>query len=903
MARRWDEIRSRASAFAKEHEDDKDKETDSQTFLKDFFSIFTIEEKRLRSFELNVLMIGEKMEYIDLFWKGMILIKIESRGNPLEDVYNHAKEYAFTLDPDIRPEYVMVCDFEFIHLYLMSTQKDWVFNVSQISSNVRKFEKMASSKPLGDIEKEEEKWMNSHAAEQLAKLHDSMKDLGYEEHHLEMYLVRFLFCLFAHDAGIFIEGAFERYIRSSKEDGSDLASKLSELFQVLDMDPDIKEKWPISDELMSFPYVNGGLFSERLTSMPFNAEIRMLLLESCTFDWKQISPAIFASMFQDIVDPKKRHEIGAHYTCEEHIQKAIKPLFLDALWEEFWNVKTSPEKLDVFHDKLASLTFLDPASGCGNFLIIAYRELRKLEFEVLKVRSEQIGPSVFDLPSLCKVHVNQFYGIEYESFPSQISRICMWLIDHQQNMILSAHFGIYYTNLPFLSPALIVHGNALRIDWKRVVPKNKLSYIFGNPPLTWARMKNDEQKEDMAFIFSDMQEHDALDYGAAWYFKAAQYTKDTEVETAFVSPNSIIQDEHVAAFWKTMLSSLHVTINFGYQAFKWNDETKGKEDAHCVIIGFDVKGGRETRWIFDKNGGKKVATNINSHLVDADSIFIERRKTPLSDAPPMTRGNQPTDNGHLLFTQAEAEAFLLKEPASQRYMKKFMMGYEFMHDIPRYCLWLVNCPSDELQKMPSVLERGHKVKESRLKSKKALTRDKAEKFLQFYEIRQPNERYIAIPKLLLHRGKYIPIAFLSPEVIAGDALFMVPGATIYHFGILASRIHMTWMQAVCDGLDIVCYYSSTIIYNTFPWPYPTDAQKVAIEDAAQGVLDARAKYPVSPLFVLYDSFAMPPELVEAHAILDEAVLAAYGIFDTDIDVASHLMELYRKMIENEKKGK
>jgi hypothetical protein len=610
-------------------------------------------------------------------------------------------------------------------------------------------------------------------------------------------------------------------------------------------------------------------------------------------------------MFQGVMDMQQRRELGAHYTSEENILKLINPLFLDGLWKEFDRVKTDPAALDCFHEKIAWLKFLDPACGCGNFLIITYRELRLLEMEVLKMK---IGSNqmIIDISPMLKVSVEQFYGIEREDFPCQIATVGMWLIDHQMNMLVSEQFGTYYLRLPLTQSATIAHGNALRIAWESIVPKEELSYILGNPPFVGYSFQSAEQKYDIRSAYLDadgkpLKTAGKIDYVAAWYYKAAKMLAGTSIRAAFVSTNSITQGEQAAAVWKPLLAMFGIHIDFACRTFKWGNEAKGKAAVHCVIIGFSAERGGE-RIILD--GEERItAQNINPYLVDAPDIFVEARAKPLCDAPEMIAGGKPSEGGHLILSEEERDVLVSAEPAAPKYIRRYYMGNDFINSIKRYCLWLVNCPPNELRLMPSVMERVERVRQMRLSSKKPATQRKAETPMLFDEIREiKGNDFVAVPKVSSEKRKYIPIGFLSADCIAGDKLFVVSGMGLYGFGILTSNIHMAWTRAVCGRLKSDYSYSNTVVYNNFPWPDATEEQKATIEKLAQAVLEARAMFPDSSLADLYDPLAMPPQLLKAHKELDKAVWAAYGFSPKEIkseaECVAALMERHQKLVNN-----
>ena len=897
---KWTDIGTNARKFVKTWKGTTGEEKKfDQSFMNDFFSVYGVSRDKY-FFQYTVRLKTGEVRWADCFWPGVILIEMKSKGQTkieLEAAYAQSLEYYYAIKEEDKPKYILVCDFNVFELYNMDGECEAPtrFTLKDFPTRIRVFDVF-----LGI----ETKWkpaesndLNMKAAYMMAKLHDKMADLGYSGHELEVYLVRLMFCLFAEDTDIFGSESFYDYIQGCKEDGSDLGSRISALFEVLDMPPEVRAKKPmLSAELKRFQYINGSLFAEVLHRSDFDAGMRKVLLGCCDFNWEQIKPEIFGAMFQGVMSPKERRELGAHYTSEENILKVIRPLFLDSLWEEFERSKTSKRNLEIFHEKLERLKFLDPACGCGNFLIVTYRELRKLEIQVLRVLREDYRQKVLDVGDICKVNVHQFYGIEYEEFPSQIARVGMWLCDHLMNREASGTFGGNQARLPLKEAAHITCGNALRVDWETIVPKTELSYIMGNPPFLGYTQQSKEQKEDMALIFSNNPKYSVLDYVCAWYQKAVDYIKGTNIETAFVSTNSISQGEQPTILWKPLMEQCGAIINFAYRTFKWSNEAKGKAAVHCVIIGFDTKGGRSLKWIYDENGDKKIAKNINGYLIDATTVFIEKRKKSLCDVPEMLKGNIPVDDGNLIIEDEDLETFLTEAPAAKKFVKPLLGAKEFIYNKKRWCLWLVDASPSELKALPNVVKRVEAVKRFRMASKKEATQKYAECPTRFMEIRQPTTEYMLIPSTTSERRNFIPLGFVSSDVISTNANFMLPNASLYHFGVLTSTIHMAWMRAVCGRLEMRYRYSNDIVYNNFPWPETTDAQKEEISKRAQGVLDARALNPSDSLDALYDPSFMPDVLRDAHKKLDKAVAKAYGIsYETDMEIVTFLMQKYLEL--------
>jgi hypothetical protein len=650
--------------------------------------------------------------------------------------------------------------------------------------------------------------------------------------------------------------------------------------------------------------------------------MRQALLDCCYLDWSKISPAIFGSMFQSVMNPKERRNLGAHYTSETNILKLIKPLFLDDLWKEFESIKDSKPKLNDFHKKLSTLKFLDPACGCGNFLVITYRELRLLEIEILRALNKT-GQAVLDVSDIIWLDVDMMYGIEFEEFPARIAEVAMWLIDHQMNMQISNEFGQYFVRLPLKKSATIVHGNALRMDWAEVVggnlsgsegassPHSKedtlptgrvsalgVSYILGNPPFVGKKEQKPEQKADMNLVFSSLSNSNVLDYVTAWYAKASQYIQNTRIKVAFVSTNSITQGEQIGVLWSYLFNNFDIKIHFAHRTFAWRNEARGNAAVFCVIIGFasfDVTNKRIFEYeIVSSEPHELSAKNVNLYLIDASDLVILSRTSPICDVEEIVFGNMPNDGGHLLLNEEERIDLLAREPNAEKFIRKFYGSEEYINNKLRYCLWLKDASPSELRNLPLVLERVELVRKHRSASTRDATRRLANYPTLFGD-------YILIPSVSSERRKFIPMGFLPKEVIASNLCLMIPNATIYHFGVLTSTMHMAWTRQVCGRLEGRYRYSNKIVYNNFPWPEnPTEKQIKAIETAAQRVLDARLEFPNSSLADLYDPLTMPPVLVKAHNELDKCVDLAYRpqAFTSEANRMVFLFELYEKYTAN-----
>ena len=1017
----WNEIRKAATAFSKRWKNAYDEKAQAQSFLKEFFTVFGVDTVVFNAFEHRVKFTDGSQGYADCFWQGKILVEMKSAGKDLDTAYQQAMEYVRTLPPADYPHAVVVSDFQRFRFYNLEKDNALTeFALKDLRKYVTLFGYMIGADDGGEIREQDP--VNRKAAEQMARLHDAMKAVGYTGHPLEVYLVRLLFCLFAEDTGIFKPDQFSHCIgERTAADGSDLAAKLAELFQVLNT-PKEKRLTSRDETIAKFPYVNGGLFAEMLPIAAFSAEMRKAILDCAALDWSKISPAIFGAMFQGVMDEKARHDLGAHYTSEKNILKLIRPLFLDALREEFEAIvgkshaeaqrgrergdialcDASPKnskklcglrssatlrekkvRLEKFHEKIASLTFLDPACGCGNFLLIAYRELRRLEMDVLEELHRDDPEQFLDISQLCKVSVSQFYGIEIEQFPAEIAKVALWLMDHLCNMEVADRFGQYFARIPIKDSPHIVCANALTMDWgsllcnsgnveickyesmkmggafphfhNSTLPQfhnSTFSYIFGNPPFLGRMQKSAEQQASIDSFF----DYRDIDFVACWYAKAAEYGS---ARCAFVSTNSITQGEQVAPLWRT-LSKYGTEIDFAYRTFKWHNEAKGNAAVHCVIIGFHAKGNgalgdralpsvgadhraARPKTIYDPDGTVHHVEHINGYLMPAPDVLLESRSRPRCPcAPALTMGNMPLDGGNLIIEKEDLPMFVdsggrgaTALPGVGRagsplpadippYIKHLTGSKEYIQGLERWCLWLKDVEPSLIRSMPLVMERVAKCREWRLASKSADTRKHAATPTLFREQKNPKTAII-IPKVSSEKRDYIPIGFIDDSTIVTDLAFIIPDATLYHFGILSSRMHMAWMRAVAGRLKSDYRYSKDIVYNNFIWPDVDECKMESVKckmggsesqddtatlhftlytlhsicAAAQMVLDARAAHPNATLADLYDPLTMPPDLVKAHAHLDALVDKAYGLSPscTDLGRVAHLFKLYADKVK------
>ena len=826
--------------------------------------------------------------------------------------FQQAKRYIAELPLSKHPRYVITCNFKEFYIYDMEkpTGEPDKIILKDLAKEYYRLQFLVEEK--SELLHREEQ-ISIQAGELVGKLYDAiLKQYKNPEdsaslHSLNILCVRLVFCLYAEDSGIFGEHLkFHNYLKEFAP--KDVRRALIDLFQVLDTK--IDERDPYMDEtLASFPYVNGGLFADEHIEIPnFTQEIVDLLLHNASenFNWAEISPTIFGAVFESTLNPDTRRSGGMHYTSIENIHKVIDPLFLNELNEEFEEIKALKvpkirnEKAEAFRKKLSNLTFFDPACGSGNFLTETYISLRRLENEALKLVTN--GQILFDIGDIIKVSIGQFYGIEINDFAVTVAKTALWIAESQ---MMKETEEIVSTNLDFLplkSYANIVEGNALSTDWETVVPKHKLNYIMGNPPFVGYALQSQSQKNDILSIYVDekgkpYKSSGKVDYVSGWYFKASALMSGTNIRTAFVSTNSITQGEQVAGVWKPLYDRFNIHIDFAHTTFRWDSEASIKAHVHCVIVGFSSAYNSKQRELYSSDRVQLV-DNINAYLISAPDVFVESRSKSICNIPQMAKGSIPVDDGNFFFDDTEYAEFIEKEPQAKKYIRKFYGAREYLHNINRWCLWLDGISPTELKSMPNVMQRVSAIKEFRLKSTKEATRKYADFPTRFMEIRQPKTEYILFPSHSSENRKYIPIGFVSPDIICGNANLLIPNATLYHFGILTSNVHMAWVRAVCGRIKSDYRYSNDIVYNNFPWCNPTTEQKKKIEETAQAILDARALYPNCSLADLYDEVAMPPELRKAHQANDKAVMQAYGFWgklNTESACVAELMKMYQTL--------
>ncbi|MBR4906238.1 MAG: class I SAM-dependent DNA methyltransferase [Clostridia bacterium] len=877
------------------------------------------------SFEKKVVGADGNTKRIDVYIpETRVLIEQKSLGIALDrpqaghggkTPYEQAKMYDNGLPFDEKARWIVTSNFAEIWIYDMNTRRPEPVKLA-LSDLPAKYHMLdflvnRETKKITDEMK-----LSLDAGRLVGQIYDAFlkQYKNPEDEHtlksLNKLCVRIVFCLYGEDAGIFgKKNMFHDYM--AQFDAAHARKGLRDLFRVLDQKPSERDPYLKDDDplLAAFPYVNGGLFSdENIEIPPFTDEIRSLILRdaSDSFDWSEISPTIFGAVFESTLNPETRRSGGMHYTSIENIHKVIDPLFLDDLKAELEEIKgiavvgTRERKLRAFQDKLASLTFLDPAAGSGNFLTESYLSLRKLENETLRLllSGKMVGLDV-DQAEFIRVDISQFYGIEINDFAVTVARTALWIAENQ---MMKATEDVVHMSLDFLplkTNAHIVEGNALRIDWNDVVPKEKLNYIMGNPPFVGARLMSASQKEDVLSIFgAKWRNVGNLDYVCCWYKQATEMMQNTHIRTALVSTNSVTQGETVANLWKPLMEG-GVHIDFAYRTFRWDSEASIKAHVHCVIVGFSVAANHKEKVIFSDNS-REIASNINGYLIDAENIFVESRNKPICKVPEIGIGNQPIDDGNYLFSHEEMKAFLDIEPAAEPYFRRWYGSVEFINRKPRYCLWLGDCKPSDLIKMPECLKRVQAVQKYRLASSRASTVKLSSKPTRFQTENMPNSTYIVIPEVSSEKRRYIPIGFMSPDILCSNLVKLVPDATLYHFGILTSNVHMAWVRAVCGRLEMRYRYSKDIVYNNFPWPEPTDEQKARIEQSAQDILKARENYPDVSFADMYgENMYLFTDLISAHQNNDRAVMQAYGMPIKETDEAAcvaWLMRLYQEKV-------
>ena len=908
----WNEVRVRAASFAKEWRDASYEKGETQSFYNEFFEIFDVRRRSVARYEQHVDKLDNRSGFIDLFWPGVLIVEQKSAGRDLGKAYGQAGEYFDALPERDRPRYILVSDFQTFELHDLNEREAVSFALADLPGHVETFGFILGVQRRTFRDQDP---VNIRAAELVGRLHDALNAAGYRGHNLERFLVRIVFCLFADDTGIFEpRDILLDFLESrTRGDGIDLGPMLVQLFQVLNTPED--DRAPTLDQdLARFPYVNGDLFREPLLIPAFNASMRKKLLDACRFDWSNISPAIFGALFQSVMDPVERRKQGAHYTTEKNILKVIEPLFLDDMRAEFERLKArkdSRRRADLrrFQQKLGRMTFFDPACGCGNFLIIAYRELRELELEVLTEFHRKEGRQLDVLASeLSLVDVDQFHGIEIGEFPVRIAETAMWMMDHIMNNRLSLEFGQTYTRIPLETSPRIVHGDALEMDWAALLPSGQCSFVFGNPPFGGAKFQSKAQRAQVRRIAALGGTGGTLDYVTAWFIKAGEYVKDTRVRIGFVATNSITQGEQVAQLWPVLFDRCGLEIAFAHRTFAWGSDARGKAHVHVVIIGLDsheaVPNRKRLFSYPNVNSDPEESRHavLSPYLFDAGGLAdphltVREESSPVNGFPKLISGSQPIDNGHYIFgTEEKRLEFVAAEPAAAPFLRPYMSALDYLRNRHRWILALHDCPPNVLAGMPKVRERIASVREFRSRSKRKQTLMLADYPTRYNVNVIPTAPFLVVPEVSSERREYVPIGWLKPPVIPSNKLRILPDATLGEFAILTSAMHMAWMRTVTGRLESRYSYSIGMVYNTFPIPDRwADNDKLA--PLAQAVLDAREAHPDATLADLYDPDLMPPRLRQAHRALDRAVDRLYRSrsFTSERERVEHLFMLYEKM--------
>ncbi|MDD2861947.1 MAG: hypothetical protein PHI71_12885 [Acidiphilium sp.] len=913
----WNEVRGRAARFADEWSDATYEKGETQSFYNEFFDIFGIRRRRVASFEEPVRLLGGKRGFLDLFWKGTLLVEQKSAGRDLKPAKSQALAYFPGLKDDDLPRYLLLSDFQSFELYDLDEGIERRFRLTDLPKHVEAFGFIMGVQARTFRDQDP---VNLRASALMQKLHDDLKASGFEGHALELLLVRLLFCLFADDTGIFPErGMFQAFLTDrTRPDGTDVGPLVGKLFEVLNQ-PEHRRQKTLDADLAIFPYVNGDLFAERLPLPDFDAGMRSTLLEASAFNWDAISPAIFGALFQGVMTPKERRAKGAHYTTEKNILKVIEPLFLDDLRAEFGRLKARrgtgrDPALRAFHDRLAGLTFFDPACGCGNFLIIAYRELRALEIDLLiEIHRDRLADikgsfATFNVSTFVKLDVDQFYGIELEEFPARIAEVALWMMDHIMNNRLSLAFGEAYARIPLRKAPHIHNIDALEVDWSAVLAANHCAYLFGNPPFLGAKVQTDTQRAQVRRIAALGGSGGTLDYVTAWFLKAGAYVCDHPIRIGFVSTNSITQGEQVGQLWPILFGKYRLEIAFAHRTFAWGSDAKGVAHVHVVIIGLTPRGiepSEKRLFSYTDIKGEPSETRhmaLSPYLVDASGLsdlhlVVGETSRPLADAPKLVSGTQPIDDGNYIFDTSERDLLIKAEPAAAAFLHPYVGSEEYLNGGKRWILNLEDAAPNQLGRMPLVKSRMQAVRKFRYASKRKSTLDIAD-YPERYNVRViPDRPFLVIPKVGSERREYLPIGWLEPPVIPSDLVFVLLDAQLWHFGILTSSAHMAWLRHVGGRLKSDYRYSIGLVYNTFPWPDADEKQRQRIKNLAQAVLDARAQFVDATLAALYDPDLMKPALRHAHAALDAAVDRLYRStpFASERERAEHLFALYERL--------
>ncbi len=907
----WNEMRARAAMFAEEWASAHYEKGETQSFYNDFFGIFGVKRRSVAVYERRVAKLDNSFGFIDLFMPKVLLVEQKSAGRNLSKAHVQAENYFLAIPEVERPRYILACDFQTFDLKDLESSETLSFALADLPRHIDKFGFILGIKRHAFKDQDP---VNIEAAELVGRLHDSLESSGFVGNDLERFLVRIVFCLFADDTGVFEpRNLFLDFLEQrTAEDGSDIGPKLSLLFQTLDT-PEDKRSKNLDEDITTFPYIDGELFDDATRIPSFDTKMREALIDAGRFDWSPISPAIFGSLFQSVMNKEQRRKQGAHYTTEKNILKVIGPLFLDDLWTEFERGKALKrgrrQALEALQNRLAGLTLFDPACGCGNFLIIAYRELRRLEIALLKeiITDDQLK---LDAAALSRIDVDQFYGIEISEFPAEIARAAMWMMDHIMNNELSLAFGYNYARIPLIAAPHIACADALEIDWKEVIEPDKCSYILGNPPFAGAKYQSREQRRQVRGIANLGGSGGTLDYVTAWFVRAGEFINHTKkpIGIAFVATNSITQGEQVAQFWPILFDGHKLEIAFAHRTFAWGSDARGKAHVHVVIIGLTKRDDEPVeKRLFsyqDINGepDETKPSTLSPYLVDSSTfldphLIVDDSRDPLSVVPRLMSGTQPIDDHEYIFSDIDRELFLAEEPDAKKYFRPYVGTKDFLNSGNRWILFLADARPSDLKGMPRVLERIKRVRAFRENSARKGTLAIAEQPTRYNVKVVPETDFLVIPKYGSERRDYYPLGFLSPPTVPSDLIFASTDAERFHFSVLHSAMHMAWLRHVGGRMKSDPRYSIRMVYNTFPWPELTDKSTKTLTEAAQAILDARAAHPDSTLADLYDPDTMPPNLRKAHRDNDRAVDRLYRKkpFDSERERVEHLFILYEKI--------
>ena len=909
----WNEIRARGARFADEWRDAAYEKGETQSFYNAFFEIFGVRRRSVARYEEHVKKLDNRSGFIDLFWPGVLIVEQKSEGRDLEVAYGQAGEYFDSLPERDRPRYILVSDFQSFELHDLDEGEQTSFALVDLPSHVEAFGFILGVQRR--IFRDQDP-VNVEASASMGRLHDALEASGYSGHDLEVFLVRTVFCLFADDTGIFEpRDLFLDLLETrTREDGSDLGPALARLFQVLNTPVDQRQA-KLDEDLARFPYVNGDLFAARLTIPDFDAAMRSALIDACRFDWAAISPAIFGALFQSVMDAAERRAQGAHYTTEKNILKVLGPLFLDDLRAEFNRLRARKDKrrrgkLTAFQKRLGGMKFFDPACGCGNFLIIAYRELRELEIDLIRELRRGRGDEAqrrLDATDLSQITVDQFYGIEIGEFPVRIAETALWMMDHIMNNRLSLAFGRSYVRIPLEGSPHILNADALETDWTALLPPEECSYVFGNPPFGGAKFQSEEKRAQVRRIAALGKSGGTLDYVTAWFIKAGEYVQTGRARIGFVATNSITQGEQVAQLWPLLFARTKLAIAFAHRTFAWGSDARGKAHVHVVIIGFDdLENPQADKRLFsypDINGEPEETghTALSPYLFDASGLadprlVVREESHPINGMAKLIIGSKPIDGGHYIFTAKERTAFLDMEPAAESFLRPYIGAREYLQGGARWILALHNAEPNALKRLPRVRERVAAVRRYREASKSKPTQKLAETPTLYHVNVLPTAPFLVIPEVSSERREYVPIGWLEPPVIPSNLVRVLENASLADFALLTSAMHMAWLRHTGGRLKSDYRYSIGLVYNTFPMP-PRNSGRSKLKPLAQAVLDARAAHPDATLADLYDPDLMPPNLRRAHQAIDRTMDRLYrrSGFASERERVEHLFMLYEKM--------